>query len=206
MARVIDGDTLVCEENERVRLLLIDAPEAEQGPFGPAAEAFLSTLLPPGTRVRLETDVDPYDRYDRRLAYVYLADGRIVNRMMVRQGFAVPTVVPPNVRYIESIRAAADSARAAGIGLWAVSAFSCAPGEFRDGTCGAGTGVAVQPVAALSAVPPGANCEASYPDVCIPSPPPDLDCGDIPHRRFRVIRPDPHRFDGDHDGLGCESG
>jgi micrococcal nuclease len=49
------------------------------------------------------------------------------------------------------------------------------------------------------------NCDAAYPDVCIPPPPPDLDCGDIPYRRFRVLPPDPHRFDGDRDGIGCES-
>lgn len=49
-------------------------------------------------------------------------------------------------------------------------------------------------------------CDPSYPSVCIPPPPPDLDCRDIPHRRFRVIGRDPHRFDGDHDGIGCESG
>ena len=51
-----------------------------------------------------------------------------------------------------------------------------------------------------------AHCDPSYPDVCIPPSPPDLDCGDIPHRRFRVVGNDPHRFDGrDQDGIGCES-
>jgi hypothetical protein len=54
-----------------------------------------------------------------------------------------------------------------------------------------------------------ANCAPSYPDVCIPPPPPDLDCKDIPYRNFRVIYsvpdPDPHHFDGDHDGIGCET-
>jgi len=49
------------------------------------------------------------------------------------------------------------------------------------------------------------NCDPSYPDVCIPSPPPDLDCGDIPYRRFWVLPPDPHGFDRDNDGIGCES-
>jgi hypothetical protein len=57
--------------------------------------------------------------------------------------------------------------------------------------------------------PSGGKCAASYPTVCIPPPPPDLDCGDIPYRNFRVLwnvaDPDPHHFDGDHDGLGCES-
>lgn len=50
------------------------------------------------------------------------------------------------------------------------------------------------------------GCDASYPGVCIPSPPPDLDCGDIPYRRFKVVGTDPHRFDRDKDGVGCESG
>ncbi len=49
------------------------------------------------------------------------------------------------------------------------------------------------------------NCSPSYPDVCIPPPPPDLNCPDIPHQNFRVLPPDPHRFDGDKDGIGCES-
>ncbi len=50
------------------------------------------------------------------------------------------------------------------------------------------------------------RCDPSYPDVCIPPFRPDLDYGDIPHRRFLVVGNDPHRFDGrDQDGVGCES-
>jgi micrococcal nuclease len=33
----------------------------------------------------------------------------------------------------------------------------------------------------------------------------DLDCPDVPYRRFRVVPPDPHNFDRDRDGIGCES-
>jgi hypothetical protein len=49
-------------------------------------------------------------------------------------------------------------------------------------------------------------CDSSYPDDCIRSPPPDLDCGDdgIPEN-FEVLPPDPHNFDPDNDGIGCES-
>jgi carbohydrate-binding DOMON domain-containing protein len=48
------------------------------------------------------------------------------------------------------------------------------------------------------------NCAAEYPTVCIPPPPPDLNCADIPYRNFTVLPPDRHRFDTDHDGIGCE--
>ena len=49
------------------------------------------------------------------------------------------------------------------------------------------------------------KCDSAYPDVCIPPPPPDLNCKDINHQNFRVIKhPDPHGFDHDKDGIGCE--
>lgn len=51
----------------------------------------------------------------------------------------------------------------------------------------------------------GGNCHPSYPDVCIPPAPPDLNCGDISYRNFRVTGSDPHNFDGNNDGRGCES-
>jgi micrococcal nuclease len=41
--------------------------------------------------------------------------------------------------------------------------------------------------------------------VCIPPAPPDLNCPQITYRNFRVLPPDPHKFDGDNDGIGCES-
>jgi micrococcal nuclease len=49
------------------------------------------------------------------------------------------------------------------------------------------------------------DCDPAYPDACIPPPPPDLDCADVPYRRFTVRPPDPHSFDGDRDGIGCET-
>lgn len=50
----------------------------------------------------------------------------------------------------------------------------------------------------------GQNCHPAYPDVCIPPAPPDLSCPDIPYRNFRVLLPDPHNFDNDRNGIGCE--
>lgn len=49
------------------------------------------------------------------------------------------------------------------------------------------------------------NCDASYPDFCIPPPPPNLNCPDISQKRFTVTGFDPHGFDRDNDGVGCES-
>jgi PKD repeat protein len=49
-------------------------------------------------------------------------------------------------------------------------------------------------------------CDPSYPDMCIPPPPQNLTCDDIGARNFEVLPPDPNGFDGDNDGIGCESG
>ena len=53
-------------------------------------------------------------------------------------------------------------------------------------------------------IPVSGNCDPSYPGVCIPPAPPDLDCKDVTDRRFQVLQPDPHNFDRDGDGIGCE--
>ncbi len=62
----------------------------------------------------------------------------------------------------------------------------------------------VTPPAGPSNPVPVYPCHPSYQTVCVPSPPPELACADIPHRNFPVIGLDPHQFDPDRDGLGCE--
>ena len=48
-----------------------------------------------------------------------------------------------------------------------------------------------------------AGCDPSYPTVCLPSPPPQLDCERILTRHFKVFGADPHGLDPDGDGFAC---
>lgn len=127
--RVVDGDTLVVGDDTRVRLIGIDTPESvdPRQPvecFGREAAARTAALVPPGTRVTLERDVERRDRFGRELAYVYRAsDGLFVNAELVRTGFAVPFTVPPNVARRDLFQRLGREAREAGRGLWA----SCPP-------------------------------------------------------------------------------
>jgi micrococcal nuclease len=123
--RVVDGDTLHVRPDVRdvtIRLIGIDAPEV--GWYGDRAECFgaragrFAIGLLDGERVRLEFDEERLDPYDRTLAYVYLDDGRMVNVVLVRRGFARVTIYPPNDRYEGGLRAAQDAARDRGAGLW----------------------------------------------------------------------------------------
>jgi hypothetical protein len=51
---------------------------------------------------------------------------------------------------------------------------------------------------------PQEGCDSSYPEICITTYSAKLSCGDIPFRNFKVLLPDPHGFDSDGDGIGCE--
>ncbi|WP_161946190.1 thermonuclease family protein [Desulfonatronum thiosulfatophilum] len=87
-----DGDTIHLEDGRRVRLLGIDAPEfgrdnASDQYYAREARDYLRRLV--GDRpVRLEADDQGPDRYGRILAYVYLADGRMANQVLVEEGMA----------------------------------------------------------------------------------------------------------------------
>jgi micrococcal nuclease len=127
VVRVIDGDTLVARlgpDEEHVRLIGIDTPETKKPGtpvecFGVEASAHLTELLPPGTVIRLERDIEDRDRYGRLLAYVHrLPDDLFVNHAMVADGFAAAYTVPPNVARVDEIGEAARAARSAGLGLW----------------------------------------------------------------------------------------
>lgn len=48
-------------------------------------------------------------------------------------------------------------------------------------------------------------CDPSYPDICIPPPPPILTCEQIDASNFEVVGQDSHGFDEDNDGIGCET-
>lgn len=133
VTHVVDGDTIdvtVGGARERVRLTGVDTPEvAHAGTpdrpgnpaecFADAAAAFTAGLIPPGTPVRLERDVVSRDDYGRLLAYVYRAgDGVFVNDELVRQGYARPLSIAPNVTHRERFVTAARLAEHAEVGLW----------------------------------------------------------------------------------------
>jgi endonuclease YncB( thermonuclease family) len=134
VARIIDGDGFACEGGSRIRLLLVDADEIGQSVYADSAMRLLESLMPPGSPVRLEFDIELHDRYERVLAHVW-ADTIHINRELVRRGMAHVVVIPPNVRWVEQLRAAADTARRERLGIWSGSAFECTPAQYRAGRC-----------------------------------------------------------------------
>lgn len=125
--RVVDGDTIhvsIDGRSETVRLIGIDTPETKKPDtpvecFGPEASARLAELLPPGTPVRLERDIDSRDKYRRLLAYVHREpDDLFVNAVLIDEGLARPYPFEPNTTFADQFATAAETARTNGIGLW----------------------------------------------------------------------------------------
>ena len=118
-----DGDTFWLSGIGKVRLIGVDTPEVYGGVecYGRQASAFVERTLPLGSEVEYRLGVEERDRYGRALAYVYLEDGRMLNLLLVRRGYAQVMTVPPNVDFAGRFRRAARRARAAARGLWARS-------------------------------------------------------------------------------------
>jgi micrococcal nuclease len=102
---------------EKIRLVGIDCPETEQTPWGARATARPSTLVL-GASVQIEIALQSRDRYGRLLASIW-HDGVLVQEQLVREGLCVPYTVPPNVTYVDRLRAAAEQARREGLGIYA---------------------------------------------------------------------------------------
>lgn len=202
VARVIDGDTIVLAGGARVRLVQIDTPEVGTGEcFSRAAGRELRAMLPAGAAVTLVSDprLDQVDRYGRLLRYVFRG-GRNLNLELVRRGAATVWFYDGDRgRYAAQLLAAATAARKARLGLW-----GACPHAVWNPYAAASTGPGSIPRSTRRPIASSGRCDPSYPTVCIPPPPPDLDCRDIPYRNFPVRPPDPHHFDGGGDGFGCE--
>jgi micrococcal nuclease len=124
VVRVVDGDTVVLRDLGTSRLIGVDTPEVygARECFGREASAFARRLLASGTRVRYLAGADPRDRYGRRLVYLWLADGRSFNAMLVEGGYATALSIAPNQRYAQRLRRLVRQAKRAERGRWSPGA------------------------------------------------------------------------------------
>lgn len=136
---VIDGDTLKIMyggKRQSIRLIGIDAPESKKNSKafkdswrssrdinaivlqGKIARKYVKDLVKKGDRIKIEFDVEKRDRYRRLLGYVYLPDGRMLNDIIIRNGYANPLTIPPNVKYRKKFLRSYRYARKHQLGLW----------------------------------------------------------------------------------------
>jgi micrococcal nuclease len=183
VTKIVDGDTLYTT-NYKIRLSLTNTPEKDEPGFQEAT-LFTAMLCPVGSMITVDQDdLQPVDNYGRILGKVY-CEGGVINEYLLSNGHA-------NIlsQYCSTSEFSGEN--------WAQS-YGCG---YNSKSTSMQSSQTTEPTTSQSST---GNCDPSYPDFCILSPPPDLDCKDIPQKRFTVLQPDPHRFDGDNDGIGCES-
>jgi micrococcal nuclease len=138
VSKNVDGDTIRVTmpsgAEEKIRFIGVNTPEStiEHEPYGKEASDYTKKRLPVGTRVWLETDVELRDRYDRILAYVWLAPptgtsdasvrAGMFNAELLLQGYAQLMTIPPDVKYVDVFKPMAAEARQANRGLWGLPA------------------------------------------------------------------------------------
>lgn len=189
---VTDGDTInvkIGANTFTVRYIGIDTPETVHPSvgvecYGKEASSYNSSLVLNKT-VRLEKDVSEVDKYGRLLRYIWIG-GVLVNEKLVRDGYAVSSSYPPDIRYQDRFLSAQTAARNEDLGLWK----ACGGANTPVGAT-SGTGTTPSPSTAPVA---------------------DKDCGDFrthdeAQAFFEANDPDndPHQLDSDGDGLACES-
>ncbi|MGB3309527.1 MAG: thermonuclease family protein [Nodosilinea sp.] len=197
-----DGDTLRVQGQSgpvTIRVACIDAPESNQS-FGAEASLRLRQLLSTGQPVEMRTI--ERDRYDRTVAEIY-SGGQSVGLQLVREGYAVvyEQYLDGCAATATDYRQAEAEARAARLNFWSQSNPTM-PWDFRRGAAEPDSSgsqpptVTPSPTAAPSSLP---TCTSG-----------DCDCGDFAtweqaQAVLNAFPGDPHRLDGDSDGVACES-
>ena len=127
---VVDGDTIkIHSQNGKtytVRLLGINTPEIKNPYrdaecFGKEASLYTKQNLS-GKKVKIETDPTQsrYDKYGRLLAYVFLPNGQLFNKQIIKDGYAYEFTYKGRVyKYQKEFRLAQKYARKRKLGIWA---------------------------------------------------------------------------------------
>lgn len=195
VVHTVDGDTLHArfgDQVEIVRILAVNTPEIDPTEcYGIEATALMMELAPIGSVLWFERGETDTDRYGRSLYWVWIeiepGVWQLLQDAIVAAGAGEVRVYPPDDRYADWLMLRESQARVSGEGMWSASAEPDDTGEAMG-------------IASTT------SCDPAYPTVCIRplNPGGDLDCADIPDRRFLVLPPDQHNFDGDGNGIGCE--
>lgn len=218
LKEVLDGDTIIVESGQIIRLLQIDTPEIDESEcYSQEAKIELVEILSSvdveetASRKQINRSEsfitkkdkisDDKDQFNRELRYVFF-NGVNVNLEMVKRGAAAPYFFDGQQgMYSEELLTAAQSARDNQIGLWGLC-----PGAILNPDSSLSTGLSGASDSGILAIDGGKNCDSNY-QGCIPPYPPDLNCDDI---RALGLAPiyrigaDPHGLDRDRDGVGCE--
>ncbi|MCW4043110.1 MAG: lamin tail domain-containing protein [Candidatus Bathyarchaeota archaeon] len=120
VVEIIDGDTIILENGSKIRLIGINAPEKGYLYYIKAKESVKSLIL--FQNIRLESDMEERDDYNRLLRYVFV-DDIFVNLWLVEEGYA-HVFMESGLKYENQLNEAETNARLQELGIWEKSRYS----------------------------------------------------------------------------------
>lgn len=176
--KIIDGDTIQINE-KTIRFALASAAELETS-NGIKAREHIEDICPVGSIALVDEDDEQTQKSHGRIVAKITCNGIILNEDILESD------------------------------LGTISTTFCSTSEFSKESWAQKYGCSAKTMESKSLISKdnmesvSSQCDPSYPDVCIPPYPPDLDCDEISYKNFRVVGADSHGFDRDENGIGCE--
>lgn len=176
--KIIDGDTIQIN-GKTIRFALASAAELDTS-NGIKAREHIEDICPVGSIALVDEDDKQTQKSYGRIVAKITCNGIILNEDILESNLGI------------------------------ISTNFCSTSEFskeswaQEYGCSAKTMESKSLVSKDNVESVSSQCDPSYPDVCIPQYPPDLDCGEISYKNFRVVGADHHGFDRDKNGIGCE--
>jgi micrococcal nuclease len=129
---VLDGDTVLLSNGEKLRLIGIDSPEI--GYNGQASEAmalaardFVDRLVDKNRQYSLQYGPERQDHHGRSLGHLFLADGSSLQSLILAAGLATPLNIPPNILFADCYLENAEQARFKKTGIWQLEKYQLHP-------------------------------------------------------------------------------
>lgn len=205
VVNVVDGDTFKIESGETVRLIGVDTPETVHPSkpvqcYGKEASQKTEELIE-GKEIKLEKDVSETDRYNRLLRYAYIGDV-FVNEYLVREGYAMSSSYPPDVKYQAKFVEAQKKAQEENKGLWNTS--SCPTPTPKPITTPKPTTVSTYSQPAPTSAPntSGGTTNGSYTCSCSKTCSQMSSCAEA---QYQLNVCGCSARDADDDGIACDS-
>jgi micrococcal nuclease len=134
VVRIVDGDTIVLSNGNKIRLIGVDTPESHYNKkierdvvrskckaddiikMGAQSADYLSNLLL-GNKIRLKYDNQRKDMYGRSLGYVFTKDGTFINEKIIADGYG-RVYLSTSFKFKKKFKQAETDAKAKKKGLW----------------------------------------------------------------------------------------
>jgi hypothetical protein len=118
VTNILEGNVVEIKAGDKTDKLVLLGFEHLDPNFEGEATQWLSEQLV-GMTIRVEQDAKLREAHGYLLAYVYLADGTLLNSQIFAKGFAKLKMTAPNTRWMELLTYVQNGAKNHKIGLWA---------------------------------------------------------------------------------------